>query len=84
MACWIDPFNAQLVDAPFDLDAAIQDILRRMTIGEAIDHSKALQLYSQRWMLWFNENNGRDQRFKFFTANGAWFNPLLRQPSVDQ
>ena len=65
---WIDPFNGELISAPFDLDQAIQEHFSHRDHWRDGQALKAVQLYAQRWMLWFNEDRGADKRFQFFHA----------------
>ena len=78
---WIDPFNGELISAPFDLEKAIEEHFREHTHWRKGRSLKATQLYLQRWLLWLEENKLKDQRFQQFTRQGFWFNPALKQPT---
>ncbi|TVR47006.1 MAG: hypothetical protein EA402_01930 [Planctomycetota bacterium] len=78
---WIDPFNGELVSAPFDLEDTIREHFRSHEHWRGGRTRSPIQLYAQRWLLWLEEDQGRDPRFTLFTEEGRWFNPCERRAS---
>ncbi|TVR11223.1 MAG: hypothetical protein EA401_11320 [Planctomycetota bacterium] len=78
---WIDPFNGELVSAPFDLEDTVRSHFQEHDHWRGSRTRSAVQLYSQRWLRWLEEELDNDPRFQLFTDDGQWFNPHSKEAS---
>lgn len=78
---WIDPFNGELVSAPFDLEDTVRGHFRENEHWRGNRTRSPVQLYSQRWLGWLEEELDNDKRFHLFTDDGKWFNPHTKEAS---